>query len=170
MTTDITASLISLKYMHFQGDTVTNAWNPANPGPSWLDSNKYAAMDYVKQGWNSYGELRFKGLDPNTAYTIEIISSRSNAEDKNVPWQVFGAATTEIAYFNARIQGYQQGQWLTWTDISPDANGEIAVKVGYNGQTSYNNFLNAARLSAVPEPVSLVLMALGGLLVARRRA
>ena len=140
----------------------TGAWNTANPGPAWLDDQKLAAMDYANLGWNLTGYLTFDGLDPDQVYTIELIASR-NAAQADAEYRI----GNEVIMFNPQTHGYVNGQWMTWTDISPDATGKISIQCGKLGSHSYNVYVNALRLT--PEPATVALLVLGGLGMIRRK-
>lgn len=146
--------------------TTTNHWIAENEGPSWLDESKNAAKDHIYLGWNIAGYLTFKNLDPTQLYTIEIISSFNGTYTAALPFYVNGANKQT---WNPKTQGYDTGGWLTWTDIAPDANNQIVVQVADTGGHAYNAYVNAIRITAVPEPATLALLALGGLLAVRRR-
>lgn len=168
----ITGALLDVRNRGLAKGTTTNNWQTAvNPGPDWLDGNKNAAKDYVATPSNAMIEFDFKGLDPALTYTIEAISSRNSSsgyDNANVAWRAIGAVTSSTT-FNAYQNGYVAGSWLTWADVAPDATGKIAIQVGVPSGTTPNLYLNAIRLYAVPEPATLLLLGLAGLIPLRRR-
>jgi hypothetical protein len=166
----ITLSFIKTGSTLSNGTTSAN-WNLGFPGPNWLDANKDAAKDFMSSAWNTSVVVTFKNLDPTLSYTLEGVASTSGSAN-TVPWRVNNNGVwSGWTNFNAKTLGYDQGQWLTWTDLTPDASNQIALQIGQSGvSTNYNILFNAVRLHAVPEPATLVLLTLGGLLVARRRS
>ncbi len=165
----ITVTFVKVGSTLSNGTTSAN-WNMTFPGPDWLDADKLAAKDFMTSAWNTSVTITFKNLDPTLAYTLEAVASTSGTGN-NVPWRVRnGGVWSGWTTFNARTNGYDQGQWLTWNDVAVDANNQVALQIGNTGSTNYNILFNAVRLYAVPEPATLVMLALGGLLALRRRS
>ena len=67
--------------------------------------------------------------------------------------------------FDARNDGRQTANWLIWSDVVP-VGGEIRIDVVTDGSAGA---LNGIRLTEVPEPASMGLLALGGLALLKRR-
>ncbi|MCC6240230.1 MAG: PEP-CTERM sorting domain-containing protein [Phycisphaerales bacterium] len=115
--------------------------------------------------------LTLKGLDSSQAYDLYFFASRMGVSDnRETEYEVAGATTTS-AYLNA---ANNSGNITSLTNFFSDANGEITIKIdpgpnNTNGSGFY--YLGVMELVAVPEPVSLSLLSLGGLaLLSRRRA
>lgn len=141
-----------------------NHWDVSNDGPDWLDPSKSAAVDAIRSGWNTVYTITFSDLDPGETYTLEFVSS-SSSENKVIPWRVNGGTATN---WNFKADGYENGDWMTWVEIQPDANNQIVLK---NDKRQVNPHINAVRLTstAVPEPGSILLAGSGGLLLMLRR-
>ncbi len=101
-------------------------------------------------------------------YRLKLISSRGDsAGTRNADYLVNGAyadsgGATGSNPFSASIDGWVNKSIMTWQWIAPDVSGQITLQtVPLSGNWSY---VNAVELSAVPEPSSLMLLLLGGLL------
>ena len=126
----LTLSTNHATYTWSRGTSSTN-WNTANPLPSWVDASGNAVKDFFNLGWNLAGYITFKNLDPSLKYTIEVVSSIDGGA-ANVPFYVNGA---NLKTFNHKTQGYDLGQWMTWTDISPDASNQIRIQAAPTSAT-----------------------------------
>ena len=65
-----------------------------------------------------------------------------------------GTATT----WDASANGFTNQDFMRWDSVVADANGKIIVNVTH--QSGGYTFFNGLRVSAVPEPSSLVLLSL----------
>ena len=112
----------------------------ANAGPLWLDGNKDAAIDYGKLDWNIGGTLTFDGLDPAEVYTVELVASCNAA---NVaPYTVNGTTIN----FDVQADGYVAGNWMTWSNVSPDGSGSLTVHCSEAAPHTYGTYINALRI------------------------
>ncbi len=144
----ITASVVSMRGTIYRGST-TNNWQPTNAGPTWLDGNQNAAKDYFNQNSNSGMQLVFNGLDPNRQYDVDAVSAKNSTsgyDNQNSQWRVIGLSTSAATLFNSVADGYTAGDWISWTAVSPDANGTLKVQVGDGGSVTPNQYINAVRL------------------------
>ena len=74
--------------------------------------------------------------------------------------------TDRVVPINARAFGVA---YDVREDVVADINGQITVSVTDNLFTSDNGTINAFSIMEVPEPSTFALLALGGLLVLRRK-
>ncbi len=139
------------------------AWS--NPAAPWVDN--LALLDYFYlNNTNPTGEMVISELDPISKYRIELLSVRSSSSAVDTAYTINGnyglvvdGNGTNTANFNAYTDGYQNEQFMLWEDILPDSAGQFTISVS----GAENVFFNGLRISAVPEPSSLSLLALGGL-------
>ncbi len=149
----------------------TGNWTAANAGPSWLDSSKNAAMDALHGGNATGWQLIFSGLDPNQLYDVEVVSSyrTSSYIDPSNGLAYKAVGDTTVSYqWKAYANGYVAGDWLSWLQFKPAANGTITLS-SQGGVGSSAGVINAARLYAIPEPATLVLASLGLVGLLRKR-
>jgi hypothetical protein len=151
----------------------------------WVDAQ--ALGDYLYLNWyqsdgNRTGQIVFTGLDQNSLYTFDLIGSRNTGANRSGDYKINGEFSDndplDPGYsddYNARYDGYDEHGVMTWADVAPVYNAgsdawEITLDAGANsGDYAY---LSAGRITVlVPEPATLGLLALGGLmgLTAMRR-
>lgn len=131
---------------------------------------KEAAMDYYV---NSTFEIQ--NLDPAKTYNLTFFGSHKFSPDTTTVYSVYTDNTysTLVASASLNVQDAQY-PWLhnrdtvvTINGLSPQAFNILYVK--FAGLTGIEGYLNAMQIDAVPEPATLTLLLLGGLLAAKRR-
>jgi hypothetical protein len=164
---------IDLETWGFRRSTQTDDWNPANPGPTWLDSEKDAAYDYIWDYNGGDATITFSGLDNSKFYDVELIcSSNSGSGNQTATYTLDGGffvispdgTPSADGRFNHLSQGYTAGQWMTWSNVAPSG-GVIEVTMNTSG--SDRGRANAIRLvevvpgQVIPEPTTALLVLLG---------
>ncbi len=168
--TGLAAGTVTYTLGHTGNGTLNNDykspgnWNTANAGPSWLDSAQNAAKDALHGGNATGFSLTFSGLDPNQLYDVEVVSSFNTSAytdpANGLAYMAVGDSTVSYQW-KAYANGYVAGEWLSWLQFKPAADGTIKI-TSQAGVGSTAGVINAARLTtAVPEPATLLLVSLG---------
>jgi hypothetical protein len=151
----------------------TYAAEPGGSVPAWVD------LDAIERTWYYRGvaAITISGLG-TTPYHVDFIAARSSSGPSSTARQGSytiggsaadsgGTSSTASTVWNAHYDGWELGGVMTWNDVSPDA-GDITIDI--SGESPGENvYPTAIRLTAVPEPASLSLLALGSLALLRRR-
>ena len=153
------------------GWTTDYAFGTLNILPAWWDGGT-AAQDriYFYDNGPEVGSITLAGLNPSQTYRLELFSAGDFVERAITANSAFGVSSitgaVDMAWHGA-LEG--PDGWLTWSALSPNAQGEVQITVD-NLEPHYAN-LNALRISSVPEPSALSLLAvgLGGVIALRRR-
>ena len=117
------------------------------------------------------GTLTLTGLDSSGATTYDFVffGSRMSVSDNRETQFAISGANSDIGYLDP---SNNTDNVAIVTGMIPDAAGVITIDVspGPNNVNSSGFFyLGAMQITTVPEPASLVLLSLGGVLVAMRR-
>lgn len=147
-------------------------WNTANDGPDWLDAGKEAAQDYFWQPGGTVGTVTLSGLIPGEEYRLELLASSCSTNNGDAIYTLndicFDGSLDGMFNFNA--DGYVDGQWLTWSSVLADADGELVLRIDTSFAPSESRArVNALSLTAVPEPTTAALLTLGSLLIISHR-
>ncbi|MEM6260741.1 MAG: PEP-CTERM sorting domain-containing protein [Planctomycetota bacterium] len=109
--------------------------------------------------------MTLSGLDDGMVYDFLFYGARGN-NDSMATYAVTGSGDTVEVTIDAVFENASSAP--TILGVSPDNEGEITVVIG--GGTNPRVALNVLQITErVPEPGSLALLALGGVLIARRR-
>jgi hypothetical protein len=159
-----------------------NPGGPANdlnnftlsPSLGDLDNNA-AAIDYVNSpGGGVYCTFALNGLSATETYTLIFYGSQKFSADANTVYSVFsdagftsslGSATLNVGSGN----NANLSQVATISGLTPNAGNLYVEFLGQQGDTGYLNSMEIIGTSSVPEPASLSICAVGGLLLSRRR-
>ncbi len=133
----------------------------------WLDNKAIDGFWFVE---NEPGEIVISGLDMDNVYIVEVaaawhadgdISQRMGdytlahaGGDDSVIWDCVGDSSTD--------------GWITWEAVEPRDGGSLLLSVD-QVPDKHSPVLNAMRITAVPEPASLVLLGVCGLGILLRR-
>lgn len=148
------------------------AWGNRTVAPDWADAN--ALNDRLWVDRNHSATLRFRNLNPNRTYTLEIASGFAGAgTNGNEPgiFRVMGADGA-VEGFNAYTEAslgtqvhwtsrgpndggnapHSQEGWMIWEEIAPTEEGQIDVLLSTTSANTARVSLNAARLMETPRP------------------
>ena len=126
------------------------SWN-GGQNKVWVDFN--AATDYYFAELSA--DVMVSGLNPFDVFSVELLAAR-NSEPSFARlgyYSIFGKAAdgTSSTAFNAKTQGFDQAIILKWTNVRPNALGQVILHTEDNGTYAY---ANAFRIT-VPEPSAI---------------
>ena len=123
-------------------------------------------------------EILFKDLDPNATYEVVLYSQRNSRSNDHTftlagvdafTNESTGVANPALATYTVS-PGHTGGEVAKWTGIDTGADGQFTVTLSKTTGTLYFNGFSLAKVTEdVPEPGSMALIGIGGLLFASRR-
>jgi hypothetical protein len=167
-------SAISLTVGSGWSNLLPSNWSGGNI--DWVDGN--AASDCMYSALNNITSslVILGGLDPTEKYILEIVSAYNNDDNPRLNNITVNGSKTLIGYQSDAVDSSQwdvtdaaDGNWLIWDKISSDGDGDMILSFGESG-TDRLVFVNAIRLTPVPEPATFVLFFVGGLVARRQMA
>ncbi|MEM1356392.1 MAG: PEP-CTERM sorting domain-containing protein [Planctomycetota bacterium] len=152
------------------GGVAGSGANYNGPYPDALDSFPTSALQdglfFAQSGATI--TLTLSNLDTDLTYDFILYGARGNNGLVDTTYQVTGANDSGV--INIGPVNTNDDDFADITGIAPDVNGEITITAtSINGSSGNGGALNLLVVTAVPEPGSLALLSLGGVLIARRR-
>ncbi|MEI7850702.1 MAG: PEP-CTERM sorting domain-containing protein [Kiritimatiellales bacterium] len=159
---------------NWTGTAGTDGWK-AGQNLSWV--NEKAANDYLFMASDfmdsKTATITLYGLTDGTQYRLELVSSENywaigNADIKaGGNWassDYQGKYTSNIGQNWNGQTAYNDSNWLIWDSVY-SSSGSIALTVTLPVGFGKVATVNALRVEAVPEPASVMMIGLGGLLI-----
>lgn len=160
-------------------------WNGGND-LDWVDADATRDYFWVSAQTQSatagqVGTITISGLPAGSSYEVSYLGVRKtqSTNTRIADITVNGAFTnTDIssqAYDAYKAWNTTPSPILTWTSVALDSSGDIVIKLDprddlyADKSVNVNAWINALRITPVPEPSSLGLLALGGIFTLRRR-
>ena len=171
---DVELAFDTTWYMYNTGGGTTTVTTPASNLFPCTDT-EWGVTRYGFYGFpgiypeSDHGILYFSGLDTDTQYRFYIFASTTSVGTANSETEYqFAAATSETLTWNPTNN---TSQYLTSSDLSPDESGEIDITVTYgeNNTASNRYFIMSMIIEEVPEPTTMTLLSMGGLVALLRR-
>lgn len=138
-------------------DGVDSAGSPGN------DTDFHRVLDSFKQRGGTRGNMTFFNLTPGTTYTLQLFVSDDRVAVTGGTYVIIDDAGTGVANVVIDTTDKFSSGFVTLNFVLTE--GDTSFGINFD-----NIVLNAAVIStAVPEPGSLALVGLGGVLIASRR-
>ena len=132
-----------------QGD----CWLSANPLPDW--AQLVATRDYFfTEGGDA--NMVFTGLAPKALYQVELIGCHyTDTFSSEGEYDILEDGEPATIH-NPYVDGHQDGKWITWDNVSPDASGTLTLNVaaGSGPGSRPLSFINAIRLYYAGDPTT----------------
>ncbi len=130
-----------------------------------------AANDLAYETGAGAISLTFAGLDDSLTYNVRIYSLLNQDTGRTMNFSVTNGAGFETLLNSSRADRWNaatlEAGGTVFSGVSVNASNEIVVT--YTDGNNAVGFMNAVVLEVVPEPASLALMGLGGLMMLPRR-
>jgi hypothetical protein len=129
---------------------------------------KEAVMDFYVNS-----RFQIQQLDPTKRYNITFFGSHKFNDNNTTRYTIYtdGTFTTPVTSADLLVgvdNAHNRDQVVTITNLAPQASNILYV--GFAGANGGNGYLNALRITAIPEPSTILLLACGaGLIVGLRR-
>jgi PEP-CTERM motif len=128
---------------------------------------KEAVMDFYVNS-----RFQIQQLDPTKRYNITFFGSHKFNNDNTTRYTIYtdGTFTTPVASADLLVgvdNAHNRDRTVTISNLAPQASNILYV--GFAGANGGNGYLNALRITAIPEPGTMLLFAYGSALIFRLR-
>ena len=163
--TGIGLSIVS----RFNGNNDSGTTSGSAPYPSTATGDSlFGNTESFGVGANVFPEFKLTGLVIGQTYHFTFFASRTGASDNRETKYTITGSTSGNVTLNASNNISNTAIY----SATPNASGEIVILMGpgtNNNNTNHFTYLNVLEINTVPEPGSLALAGLGGLLLLRRK-
>ena len=164
--TGISLSIVS----RFNGNNDIGTTSGLAPYPSTATGDSlFGNTGSFGAGPNIFPAFRLSGLVVGQSYDLTFFASRTGVSDNRETLYTVTGSTSGSVALNA---SNNVSNTVTYS-VTPNASGEILINIGpgpnNDNPTTRFTYLNVLEINTVPEPGSLALAGLGGLLLLRRK-
>jgi hypothetical protein len=154
-------------------------WGSFSHGETWSSDEDWveiAASTDGLAGKDAASTLTFSGLDTQKQYQVEVVSAYGSSNLGTVTVDINGVfantnydntMTGNVSQGWSMINAFNNQDWIIWSSITPNSNGDLVLSLANDG-TNWG-ILNSVRIVEVPEPATMALLGLGGLLLRRKK-
>lgn len=197
--TDGNSTGINVSMTNADDFTSNERWDDSNHvNPPWVDpattDGANVLSDRVSWDRNTEGTVVFSGLQAGWTYDFEIASGLAQNGDTGSTGLGRDPNEFEMVGGNGLVAGHNPHRdanlgttvtwypnpagtsnddisvgWIRWSGVTANQDGEITLTVRGLSGTNSRGTINAMQITAIPEPGTLALIFLGGLLVYFRR-
>jgi len=173
-------SITESNLLDAQGSSTTVGFNLAAPSGSWSHAKlsnlpnellvNYASLERTDQSTANEATLTISGLTAGVLHDVAIYA-QGDVDGQGGEFTLGSQTKTTSA--DPLDVNFDEGVNYITLSGQADGNGELEITwrnlVDGNGSVERWSALNGFQVQAVPEPASLALMGLGGLMMLRRR-
>ena len=150
------------------------SWDVQDPAAVVIDAAALGNLGVNEAAYDYYVTSNFEvqGLDPSKTYNLTFYGAHIHNSDDTTVYSLYTDAThtslidsTSLNVWNDQPWMHNQNEVATISGVT----GQTGLYLGFIGAAGGDGYLNAMQIEEVPEPATMALLFVGGLLVRKRR-